>query len=633
MEKIRPVEALQIPQDLQEEIVGKIAELANLSSAQISVKQQLIRDLGLDSLDVAELILFLEEKYQVEQLQLEGFATVEDLLRAIAGKQEEEEIISSPLLSLPKEKNRQAPQLQGKTIVEAFFRSCDRLKAHVACADARSGVVSYRKAKTAVILLAQVIAKMPGKNIGIMLPSSVGAYLTILSVLFADKIPVMLNWTVGAKALNHAVDVTGIEVILSSRNFINRLKFLDIGPAEDKLLFLEEVRAGLGLVKKIGAYFKSYLHAESLLKHCKGISPTDPAVILFTSGTETLPKGVPLSHANILNNQSAALQAIPFYSDDFLYGVLPPFHSFGFSVTGLFPLLVGIKVFYAPDPTNYRCMAQDIATYKPNFFCCAPTFIRSLFHTASPDELRSLRLIVTGAEKAPKELFDYVHRFLPHAKILEGYGITECSPIVTICREETQGNGVGEPLPGILLLIIDPETQMGLSQGKEGEVCIAGPNVFAGYLETKIDPFISKDGKKWYRSGDRGYLNEKGSLILTGRLKRFVKMGGEMISLGGLEEEIALVASEQGWSSARQRIANGQGPGFALCCLEKEGKKAALILYTVYKIDKEVLNMQLKNRGHSNLMRIAEVRNLPQIPLTGTGKTNYRFLEESYGTV
>jgi long-chain-fatty-acid--[acyl-carrier-protein] ligase len=191
--------------------------------------------------------------------------------------------------------------------------------------------------------------------------------------------------------------------------------------------------------------------------------------------------------------------------------------------------------------------------------------------------------------------------------------------------ENEQEKGVGEPLPGVELRIIDPETQLSIPQGKDGEICIAGPGVFEGYLGTRADPFIFIEGKRWYRSGDRGHISKNGSLVLTGRLKRFVKMGGEMISLSGLEEEISYLAKEKGWSPP----SSYEAPGFALCSMEKEGKKTALILYTIYKIDKELLNAQLKNRGHSNLMRIAEVRTLPQIPLTATGKTNYRLLEES----
>ncbi len=638
-------------QNVVNEIAEKIAELANIPATKVAVEKQLIRDLGLDSLDIAQLLLFLDEKYQVGQVQMDTSWAVGDLLNAIASKQATHEdahaVLAKPV-AVPVEKNRPAPlPPQGKTIMEAFLRVCDRMPGAIACMDATSGVLPYRKLKIAVLLLADEIRKMPGKNIGIMLPSSVGAYLIILATLCAGKTPVMLNWTVGAKAVDHAVNAAGIEAVISSLRFINRLKNLEIGSAEDKIVLLEDVRREITLGKKLRALLRSYQGADALLKSLGLSSATssDPAVILFTSGTEALPKGVPLSHGNIISNQTAAIQVTDIYSTDLLYGVLPPFHSFGFSITGLLPLLSGLKILYAPDPTNHRGMVRDIATYKPTFFFCAPTFIRSLFHAARPEDLQSLRLIVTGAEKAGKELFDYVKVSLPNARLLEGYGITECGPIVTLCRtykpEEGPEEGVGRPLPGIEVLFLDPETQEICPPGKEGEICIAGPGIFSGYLGIPKNPFIEKKGLKWYRSGDIGYMTAHGSLVLSGRLKRFVKIGGEMISLGGLEEEIAELAKEKGWISAsfggkdqdqEQSLAKGiAGPDLALCSHEQEGHKTALVLFTSRAIDKEALNVLLKQRGHSNLTRISEIRTVKEIPLTGTGKTNYRLLEEMIG--
>ncbi|MGE5196360.1 MAG: AMP-binding protein, partial [Anaerolineae bacterium] len=366
---------------------------------------------------------------------------------------------------------------------------------------------------------------------------------------------------------------------------------------------------------------KKLLHKLDLAQ----IKAEHTTVILFTSGTESLPKGVPLSHGNILSNQRAALSCADINADDVMYSVLPPFHSFGFSATGLLPLLAGLRVCYAPDPTDGRGMAEDIHHWQATLFCCAPSFMRALFTASDPNLLQSVRLFVGGAEKVSEELFEEVAALGSGHELIEGYGITECSPIVTLNRQGHPKRGVGQPLPGIELIVIDPETEGTLALGQEGEVCIAGPSVFSGYLGGLSSPFITRLGRRWYRSGDRGYLESDGSLILTGRLKRFVKIGGEMISLGGLEEEILHLAKEKKWTSFPT-----EGPPLAVSAVEQEMGKPLIILFATFDISKDEVNFALKESGYGRLVKIAEVKRIEQIPLTGTGKTHYRLLDELY---
>jgi long-chain-fatty-acid--[acyl-carrier-protein] ligase len=196
-------------------------------------------------------------------------------------------------------------------------------------------------------------------------------------------------------------------------------------------------------------------------------------------------------------------------------------------VTGLFPLLSGMRVYYAPDPTDYHLIGRQIGKWKATIFCCAPTFIKGVFQVATPEQLESLRYIVSGAEKTPKELFDYVEKLGGGKEIIEGYGITECAPIVSITRPGKPKKGVGKPIPGVDICIIDVETNIPLLIGKEGEICIRGPNVFYGYLGSQKIPFITIQGKNWYRSGDKGFMDHEGNLLISGRLKRFAKIGGD----------------------------------------------------------------------------------------------------------
>ena len=565
-----PVEPVQkedlkpIPQPIQDAVFKEIARLSQRPQAEIQRGMHLSQDLGLDSLDVAEIYVFLDHKYDVTDLFPGDLVRVEDVLQAACGwkKRERWQKKEEKFLWPQEERNFSVSILSQTSIQEAFLLQCDRMGSQTACADAISGVFSYRKLKMAALILAGKIREIPGDHVGVMFPSSVGSSLVVLATLLAKKIPVMINWTSGIKALDHVVEVSKLSTVLTSARFLDRLEQEDLGKVEDLFLFMEDLRGKISWKDKLRGVFLSYLKASTLLKILKlgDLKPSDPAVLLFTSGTETLPKGVPLSHGNILSNQIAALSCVSLTSYDILYGVLPPFHSFGFSVTGILPLLAGLRVCYAPDPTDSHGMAHDVAKYLPTLFCCAPSFIRGMFRVADPQKLGSLHLIVSGAEKTPQELFDYVKQNLPSSLLIEGYGITECSPIVSLDRPQEKHVGVGKPLPGIEILIFDPQTLQEVPPTQEGEVGIFGPSVFNGYLGVGKNPFVEIRGKRWYASGDRGSVDAEGHLILSGRLKRFVKIGGEMVSLSGLEEELLRISSEKKWSQGDpiQNIIRGE---------------------------------------------------------------------------
>ncbi len=614
---------------IQSEVFARLGELCGKQAGQIERKMSLSHDLGLDSLDLVDLYVFLDERYGVKQLMPGDLQTVEDVLQFASGyvKERENGADSSEkkTFSWPSE-NRMPPQIpDGKTLQEVFFQRVDLYGPSLAVLDAISGGLSYNKLKLGTLILSDKFRQLPGDKVGIMLPSTVGSYLIILSVLSAGKVPVMLNWTAGVMSLNHSIDLTGVKAVISSEKFLDRLENGDLGKVEEMLHFMEEIRKKVTLRDKLRAICLSFKRTGSLLKKLKldQIKPSDPAVVLFTSGTESLPKGVPLSHSNLLANQRSALEAGQLLGSDIMYGVLPPFHSFGFSVTGLLPILAGIRTCYAPDPTDSHGIARDIQEWKPTLFCSAPSFIKAVFRVADPKQLQSLRLVVAGAEKTPQELFDYVQEHLKNARMLEGYGITECSPIVTIDRPDEPHKGVGKPIPGVELMILDGSAQRPVAAGLEGEICIAGPGVFNGYLGSPREPFVYVDGKRWYLSGDRGLIDDGGHLILSGRLKRFIKIGGEMVSLGGLEEELNRLAKEKNWVTG-----GDEGPSLAVSGHEKEADRPVIVLYTTFPVSKEDVNAALKECGYGRIVKIAEVRTLDQIPLTGTGKTNYRLLDE-----
>ena len=416
--------------------------------------------------------------------------------------------------------------------------------------------------------------------------------------------------------------VSGAKTVISSWRFLERLSHVEFGSLIDKLQLLEDIREKLPLSLKLRGLFLSLFSTSALLKAIQldQVDENGPAVILFTSGTEANPKGVPLSHKNIISNLRSAMQCIQVTEKDVLYGILPPFHSFGFAVVGLFPLCGGIKVAFYPDPTDSFALAEGIERWKITLFCSPPSFLKGLLSTAKPEQMKTIRFFISGAEKAPPELFERIATLGIGAKLIEGYGITECSPVLTLTRMNLPPKGVGQPLPDVEVCTIHVETQELLPSGTEGEICVRGPNVFRGYLGNPREPFIEIQGKKWYRTGDIGRLDEEGYLILSGRIKRFTKVGGEMISLGSVEETLVKEFLSKGKISA-------DIPSFALVANEKGEGQPQLILFSTIAVSREEVNQLLHDVGFSRLVKIAQVKRVEEIPLMGTGKTDYRRLE------
>ena len=611
---------------IQREVFKELSSLSGQPIEKIERTMNLSQDLGLDSLDIAGLHIFIDEHFGIKDVLPGEIRTVEELLQAAAGYRKERKAVAhAGPRTWPSDKQRYTPEVAaGQTLQEVFFRSCERSPSAIACADALSGALTYRKLKMAALILSEKIRQLPGDKIGVLLPASVGAYLVILGILCARKTPVILNWTAGVRSLDHSAKLAELQAVITSERFLDKLENGDLGIIEDKLVMIEEMRRGISFTGKLKGLILTFASTERLLRKLSldTLQASDITAVLFTSGTETLPKGVPLSHMNILSDQRACMSVAKLQSTDVLDRYCHP-HSFGFSITGLLPLLAGVKVCYAPDPNDSHGMAHDISEWQATLLFCAPSFIKALVRVAKPAKLSSLRLVASGAEKTPQELFDYFKEHIPKGQLIEGYGITECGPVVTLDRPGDVHKGVGKALPGVELKVIHSDNLEVLAQGEEGEICIAGPNVFSGYLGVARDPFVTIEGKRFYRSGDRGYLDRDGTLVLAGRMKRFIKIGGEMVSLSGLEEELLKIAHAHHWIKGDE-----EGPPLAVGVRERDTDKPTIILFTTFAITKEDVNSALKDCGFGRIVKIAEVREMEQIPLTGTGKTHYRLLDE-----
>lgn len=608
--------------DVEEAVYKELARLQ--PDVQITEKTTLSADLGLDSLDIAELITFLNVHFDISEVHPEDIETVHDVLEIASGKKiQKKEAQMHVSYTWPEEERPEMVYPLGKTIPESFFLVCDRMKNASACGDDMMGVLSYKKLKLSVLVIAQEIKKLEGDHIGVLLPASSATYMIILAILASGKVPVMLNWTLGPRYLDHMIELTKADKVITSWKFLERLSNVEFGNLSQKLVLLEDMKKKISKLGKLKGLFLSMLKTKPLLKALNfNKNEEDIAVVLFTSGTESNPKGVPLTHKNIISNLTNALKCVNLNKDDVLYGILPPFHSFGFTVTGMLPFITGMRAAFSPDPTDSYTLAEGIDRWKITLFCAAPSFLKGVLQAATKDQLKTVKLFVTGAEKAPQELFDKVAALGKDKFLIEGYGITECSPILTLVRINKKPAGVGELIPGIEFCTVNPETREKLSSPHvEGEICVRGPNIFHGYLDKRKSPFTKIDGKDWYCTGDLGYLDKELNVILSGRLKRFTKIGGEMISLGSIEEIIlkALIA---------RKVDLGEETPLALCSTEKEGDKTELVLFTTIDLDKADVNLILKEAGCSRLIKINKIQKIEQIPLMGTGKTDYRFLQK-----
>lgn len=611
----------QIPMEKQNEITEKFAKEFKYSKNDCSPNSDLASELGMDSLTKSEVLLWLDDEYEISDVELTEINTIADIISSATGNNKKETTENSSLPFDWEDKNRPSiSNIEETTLQEAFLKSADRLTSNNAIADEISGVMKWNKLKLATLVLSQVIKEIPSQNIGIMLPASNAATITFFATLLANKTPVMLNWTVGKKNLEHAVETAEITTVLTSATFLDKLQHADFGKVDQLFYSLEDIRREkITITHKLKGMLRARKNSTALLKDLglSNIDTNSTAVILFTSGSESAPKGVPLSHSNLISNIKGASEAISFNENDVLYGFLPPFHSFGLTVTTLLPLLLGLKVVFHPNPTESRKIAKGVKKYGVTYLCSTPTFLDSILKSAPAETFKTIHTYVCGAEKCPEALRKKVTGLETNAQVLEGYGITECSPVLSINKHNENIEGVGKLFTNINIKIVHPETFEILPKGEAGLICVNGPSIFNGYLKIDNDPFIYIEKIKFYNTGDLGYFTNNNNLILSGRMKRFVKVAGEMISLPAMEEALS-----NKWPS------NENGPTVALHAEEIPGSRPVITLFTTLDLTKELVMLEIKKAGFSNLAKISKVQNIETLPILGTGKTDYQTLKK-----
>lgn len=616
---------ITVPEETRRRVNELLTRLTGIEK--FSPQDQLARDLGLDSLARAEVLTWLQAEFGFGQTDTDSLQTVGDVLAAACGLA----VVTRPVQVRPASqrwlKARPTSRSEGpqaKTITQAFLDQAARHPGQLVLADQLSGEKTYRDLVTAILALQPILRAWPGQHVGIMLPASVAASIAYLAVLFAGKTPVMVNWTAGLRNILHSLDSIGVARIVTSRLMAAKLaaRGVDLSGLSDRLTNLEDMAAGLSPLAKLRAYLAGRLNWSLLRNASAQLSPKATAVILFTSGSEALPKAVPLTHDNLMTNVRDIAQAVTLRADDCLLGILPPFHAFGLTVGIAVPLLMGLRAVYHGDPTEGYVLGRLIQNYRVSVLASTPTFLSGIMRASTGPQLASLRLAVTGAERCPPQTRQRLAELCPSAIILEGYGITECSPIVSVGGDEGQQAGtIGRPLPSVQCAIVDIDVQRLVEPGQTGLLLVRGPSIFGGYLgdaALSANAFVEFQGQQWYRTGDLISQDDRGVLTFHGRLKRFVKIAGEMVSLVAIE------------AALEEKYPPGdEGPVVAVAQKTVAGQDASeLVLFGTMDIDRAEANRQIRQAGLSGLHNISRVIKLDKLPLLGTGKTDYRALQQ-----
>jgi acyl-[acyl-carrier-protein]-phospholipid O-acyltransferase/long-chain-fatty-acid--[acyl-carrier-protein] ligase len=471
---------------------------------------------------------------------------------------------------------------------------------------------------------------IPENRVGIVLPPGAGAFIANLAVLCAGKIPVNLNFTAGKAASEASMKISGVQTILSADALRQKIPNF---PWPERTLDLAATLDAMGgkraiLPWLVAAWILPNQWFAGLLGLPK-LGDRAEAGLLFTSGSSGEPKGVALSHRNILANcsQISSLSILPESAS--LVGCLPLFHSMGFTVTLWYPLIRGCRVVTVPSPLDTRKIIDAIKEEQATVLLGAPTFIRPILRKAQPSELRSLELVVTGAEKLPDDLYKaFLETF--NIEILQGYGLTETTPasninqphppVTTPTAEPQIGKRAGSSgrlLPGMSVRIVHPETGEEVPPGDQGIVWFKGANVFSGYLDDPQKTSAAfRDG--WFVTGDLGRMDEENFLFIEGRLSRFSKIGGEMVPHGTVEQKIAEVF---GWDEA-------DGSTVAVMGVPDSTKGEALVLLTTRDVTSDQIRERLLAAGLPNLWVPKLVRRVEKIPVLGTGKLDLKGCRE-----
>jgi len=465
--------------------------------------------------------------------------------------------------------------------------------------------MSYEQMLIASLILAEKLKRFDKERIGILLPTSAGCALSVIAALMSGRTPVMINYSTGAaRNTVNAQNRCGFSTVVTSKTLLEKIDC----PFVQGMVFLEDLIAAITPADKLIAVGKAKLPTSLLLPLLGSADEQDDAVLLFTSGSEREPRIVQLSHRNIKSNIAAFSKLVNLTRGDVILSMLPFFHVFGLTINLWTPLLIGMRAVSYANPLDYRNICTIIRDERPTIMAGTPAFLAGYLKKSEPGDFSSMRLVVSGADRCPETLREgFLHKH--GITIIEGYGTTETSPVISANPpEQNRPGSVGKPIDGVTVKIENYETGRECAAGEIGRILVKGDLVMKGYLDDIEETSMHIRGG-WYDTGDLGYLDADGFLWISGRLRRFVKIGGEMISLVRVEHELEKLL-----------------PDGVVCCvidLPDQKKGARIVATLTDSIDeKHVLKELAKHLPQIALPK--EFIVLPEMPKMGSGKIDFR---------
>lgn len=475
--------------------------------------------------------------------------------------------------------------------------------------DQKPGSYSYGDVLKMTLALGRLTSKVtaPGEHVGVLMPNMASTMGLMIGLSAFGRVPCMLNFTAGTEGMQNACHAAGVRTVITSKLFLKKAGLEETVRAMQKvsILYLEDMRDDFGLLDKI--WLMGFALWFPLAAVPKGDSEA-PAVVIFTSGSEGKSKGVVLSHRALLANVDQIMNFLPIGPEDKVFNCLPVFHSFGLTAGTLLPMLSGARLVLYPSPLHFKEIPKLIAEKQATALFGSSTFLSHYARNAGPDDLKSLKYVVAGAEKLAEPVrHTWKEKF--GVDILEGYGATETAPVLSVNRPHDNRPGtVGRLLPGIETRILPVE---GIERG--GELHVRAPNLLSGYYHHDnpgvLSPPWSHLGEGWYDLGDVVEMDEDGYLCILGRLKRFAKVAGEMISLEVVE--------------ALARMASGEAM-HAATCIPDPGRGESIVLFTTdASLTRDQLAQTAKEQGIPEIALPRRLRVVESLPVLGTGKVDY----------
>jgi acyl-[acyl-carrier-protein]-phospholipid O-acyltransferase/long-chain-fatty-acid--[acyl-carrier-protein] ligase len=534
--------------------------------------------------------------------------------------------IRQAVLELGSEANKQTAKTM-LTVTRSFIRRCKERKRASKIADSLGANLTGGEALMRALILRRILRRVLAANeeyVGVLLPPGAGGFLTNMALALDRRVAVNLNYTVSSETMNACIQMAGIKHVLTSRKFMEKMDFT----LEAEVVYLEDFKDKATTADKAVGWLSSFLLPTSILESWLGLAkvqPDDVLTIIFTSGSTGTPKGVMLTYANVGTNVAAIDQVVHLKQSDVLIGILPFFHSFGYTVTLWGVAALDIKGAYHFSPLDARQIGKLTAEHKGTLLLSTPTFLRTYLRRCEVEDFKTLDVVVCGAEKLPKDLADEFEKKFK-VRPVEGYGTTELSPLVSVnvppsrsidnFQADRREGSVGRTVPGVTAKITHLESGAEQKAGESGMLWISGPNVMKGYMhQPELTAKSIQNG--WYQTGDVAFIDDEGFIHITGRESRFSKIGGEMVPHIKIEEELEkLVGSTE---DGKPQVAVTAVPD------EKKGERL-IVLHTKLTKSVDELRKGLTEAGLPNLFipgadGFIEV---DELPILGTGKLDLK---------